>query len=74
MSDPKSNARAALLAGSLAIQPAAEEILELRVPVRRRIMPRITPPLDLAVIPFRYRVGPNRIEPMRPRCEGHRRR
>ena len=44
MSDPKSNARAALLAGSLAIQPAAEEILELRVPVRRRIMPRRPPP------------------------------
>jgi hypothetical protein len=74
MSDPKSNARAAVLAGSLAIQPASEEILELRVPVRRRVMPRVTPPLDLTVIPFRYRVGPDRIEAVRPRCEGHRRR
>ncbi|HWS72329.1 MAG TPA: hypothetical protein VN605_09450 [Thermoanaerobaculia bacterium] len=75
MSDPKANARAAVLASSIAIHPAAaEEILELRVPVRRRIMPRITPPLDLAVIPFRYRVGPDRIEPLRPRCDRHRRR
>jgi hypothetical protein len=74
MSDPKSNARAALLAGSIAIQPAADDLLELRVPALRRVMPRITPPLDLAVIPFRYRVSGKRVEAVRPRCHGHRRR
>jgi hypothetical protein len=74
MSDPKSNARAAVLAGSIAIHPPADDLLELRVPVIRRIMPRVTPPLDLAVIPFRYRVTAAGIEAVRPRCHGHHRR
>jgi len=78
-SDPRSNVRAAVLAGSIAIQPAADDVFELRVPVRRRIMPRLTPPLDLSVIPFRYRVttdrrGGDHIEAVGPRCHGHRRR
>ena len=74
MSDPKSNARAAVLAGSLTLEPAADDLLELHVPARRRVMPRVTPPLDLTVIPFRYRVSAGRIEAVRPRCHGHRRR
>jgi len=73
MPDPRSNTRAAVLAGSIAIQPAADDVLELRVPVIRRIMPRVTPPLDLTVIPFRYRVTADRIEAVRPSCHGHRR-
>ena len=31
----------------------------LRVPAIRRIVPHIDPPLDLTVIPFRYRVAAN---------------
>jgi hypothetical protein len=72
--DPKSNVRAAVLAGSLSIEPAADDFLEFSVPARRRVMPRVTPPLDLTVIPFRYRVSSERIEAVRPRCHGHRRR
>ncbi|MCU1348428.1 MAG: hypothetical protein JWO56_1458 [Acidobacteria bacterium] len=77
--DPRSPTRAAVLAGSIAIQPAEDAIVELRVPAVRRIMPRITPPLDLSVIPFRYRVfahrmtGERSIEAVRPHCHGHRR-
>ena len=73
MPDPKSNARAAVLAGSIAVQPAADDLLELRVPVLRRVLPRVTPPLDLTVIPFRYRVTAHGIEVVSPRCHGHRR-
>jgi hypothetical protein len=73
MPDPGSNTRAAVLAGSIAIQPAADGVLEVRVPVIRRIMPRVTPPLNLTVIPFRYRVTAGHIEAVRPHCHGHRR-
>ena len=68
MSDRLSPTRAALLAGNMAIDPAPPSILELRVPVIRRVMPQITPPLDLAVIPFRYRVTGETVEAVRAKC------
>jgi hypothetical protein len=59
---------AAVLAANMSVQPAAPSVLELRVPVIRRVMPRIAPPLDLAVIPFRYRVTANTVESVKPKC------
>jgi len=72
LSDPFSPARAAVLAANMTVEPAPPSILELRVPVIRRVMPHITPPLDLAVIPFRYRVSGETVESVRPKCH-HRR-
>ena len=51
-----SNLRAAILTGALTFEPAPLEIFEVRVPAIRRVVERIEPPLDLHVIPFRYRV------------------
>lgn len=68
-SDPGSATRAAVLAGAIAIETPADLVAELRVPAVRRIMPRINPPLDLTVIPFRYQVDAAGIPaPVRPRC------
>ncbi|MCU1230450.1 MAG: hypothetical protein JWO97_3334 [Acidobacteria bacterium] len=61
---------AAVLAANMTLEPAPPSIVELRVPVIRRVMPHITPPLDLAVIPFRYRVDAETVEAVRPKC-GH---
>jgi hypothetical protein len=63
---------AAVLAANMTLEPSQPERAELRVPVIRRVMPRITPPLELAVIPFRYRVEADTIKAVRPKCR-HRR-
>jgi len=54
-----SNFRAAILTGALTFEPAPLEIFEVRVPAIRRVIDRIEPPLNLRVIPFRYRVRCN---------------
>jgi hypothetical protein len=56
----------------MTLEPAPPSIVELRVPVIRRVMPHITPPLDLAVIPFRYRVNRETVEAVATKCH-HRR-
>jgi len=72
--DSNAPIRAAVLATTLSFEPQPADPFELRVPVIRRVMPRITPPLDLTVIPFRYRVTADGIEPVRPKCRHTRRR
>ena len=74
MSDPNAPLRAAMLSAVLSIEPRTVDPFELRVPVVRRVMPRITPPLDLTVIPFRYRVAEDGVEVVRPKCDHRRRR
>src|SRR2546430_4956703 len=49
--------RAAILTGAMTFEPAPLDIFEIRVPAIRRVVDRIEPPLDLRVIPFRYRVS-----------------
>lgn len=73
MSDHNAPLRAAMLSAVLRVEPRPVDPFEVRVPVVRRIVPRITPPLDLAVIPFRYRVTDDGVETVRPKC-GHARR
>lgn len=75
MPDPKAHARAAILAGAMTFEPAPLDLIALRVvPAIRRVVERITPPLDLRVIPFRYRVTRDgEVEAVRPKC-GHARR
>jgi hypothetical protein len=72
--DPNAPIRAAVLATTLTFEPRPADPFELRVPAIRRVMPRITPPLDLTVIPFRYRVTADGIEAIRPKCHHARRR
>lgn len=74
MSDPNAPIRAAMLSAALSFEPRPADPFEVRVPVVRRVMPRITPPLDLAVIPFRYRVAEGVVETVRPKCAHVRRR
>jgi len=74
MSDPNAPIRAAMLSAVLTIEPRPADPFELRVPVVRRVMPRITPPLDLTVIPFRYRVTDDGVVAVRPKCDHRRRR
>ena len=74
MSDPNAPLRAAVLATTLTFEPRPLDEIPLRVPAIRRVMPRIPPPLDLTVIPFRYRVTDDRIEVVRPKCHHGRRR
>ena len=69
MPDPKAQARAAILAGAMTFEPAPLEIFEIRVPAIRRVVDRVEPPLDLNVIPFRYRLTAlGRLEPVRAKC------
>jgi hypothetical protein len=69
MPSPKAQARAAILAGAMTFEPAPLDVFEIRVPAIRRVVDRLEPPLDLTVIPFRYRVtADGSIEPVRPRC------
>jgi hypothetical protein len=76
MPDPKAQARAAILAGAMTFEPAPLDLLELRVvPAIRRVIDAITPPLDLSIIPFRYRVtASGEVEPVRSKCHHARRR
>jgi hypothetical protein len=57
MRDPRAQARAAIVAGAMSFDPAPLDPFEIRVPAIRRVVERIEPPLDLTVIPFRYRVA-----------------
>jgi hypothetical protein len=69
MPDPKAQARAAILAGAMTFEPAPLDLFEIQVPAIRRVVVRIQPPLDLNIIPFRYRVTAlGQLEPVRPRC------
>jgi hypothetical protein len=69
MPDPKAHARAAILAGAMTFEPAPLDLFEIRVPAIRRVVDRIEPPLDLNVIPFRYRItSDGAIVAVRPRC------
>jgi hypothetical protein len=74
MADPRTPIRAAVIVGVMSADPQPLEFFELRVPAIRRVMPYITPPLDLHVIPFRYRITSNGAEPVRPKCAHARRR
>jgi hypothetical protein len=56
-SDPNASLRAAVLSATLTFGPRPADPLELRVPDIRRVMPRVTPPLDLDSAYFRYRIG-----------------
>jgi len=72
--DPNAPIRAAVLAATLTFEPRPADPIELRVPAIRRVMPRITPPLELAVIPFRYRETADGFEAVQPKCRHARRR
>ncbi len=75
MPDPKAHARAALFVGAMTFEPAPLDLIEIRVPARRRVVEGIEPPLDLNVIPFRYRVtADGTVVPLRPRCRHSRTR
>jgi len=67
--------RAAILTGAMTFEPAPLEIFEIRVPAIRRVVDRMEPPLDLRVIPFRYRVSVDgRIAAVPSSCHCRRRR
>jgi hypothetical protein len=67
--NPKAQVRAAILSGAMTFEPAPLEIFEVRVPAIRRVVDRIEPPLNLRVIPFRYRVRSNStITAIKRRC------
>ena len=69
MPDPKAQVRAAILTGAMTFEPAPLDLFEIRVPAIRRVVDRIEPPLDLRVIPFRYRVcADGTMKPLRARC------
>ena len=68
-------ARAAILAGAMTFEPAPLDLFEICVPAIRRVVDRVEPPLDLTVIPFRYRVSASgTVEAVRPKCAHHHRR
>ena len=56
--DPKSHARAAVLAGTLAVTPPDLELVRrVEVAPIKRVVPRARPPLDLDAPIYRYRVA-----------------
>lgn len=55
-SNPNAPVRAAVLSATLTFEPRPADPFELRVPVIRRVMPRVTPPLDFDATYFRYRI------------------
>ncbi|HWW61233.1 MAG TPA: hypothetical protein VN181_07695, partial [Thermoanaerobaculia bacterium] len=57
-----------LLASTLELTSPAPSLVELRVAAIRRVLPAITPPLELRVVPFRYRVCADSVEPVTPKC------
>jgi len=74
MPDPRTYARAAVLAGAMSIEPRSHDVLELRVPAVRRIVDNIEPPLDLTVLRFCYGAGGGEPLPTRHgRACAHRR-
>jgi hypothetical protein len=54
MSDPNAPIHAAMLSAALNIEPRPADPFEGRAPVVRRVMPRITPPLELDAAIYRY--------------------
>jgi hypothetical protein len=54
MSERNAPLRAAMLSAVLTVEPRAADPFEVRVPVVRRVMLRITPPLDLDAPIYRY--------------------
>jgi hypothetical protein len=56
-SDHAASLRATVLSATLTFEPRPADPLELRVPVIRRVMPRVMPPLDLDAPYFRYRIA-----------------
>lgn len=72
--DPKSAVRAAILSGAMSFEPTPLDPFTLRVTPIRRVVDGIEPPLDLRVIPFRYRINVDgAATPVKNRCK-HRRR
>jgi hypothetical protein len=55
-SDPNATLRAAVLSATLNFQSRPSDLFDLRLSPVRRVMPRITPPLDLEPAYFRYRI------------------
>jgi hypothetical protein len=73
--DPRAHVRAAILTGAMTFEPAPLDLFEIRVPAIRRVVDRIEPPLDLRVIPFRYRISAKGlIRPLKSKCCHLRRR
>jgi hypothetical protein len=67
--------RAVILTGAMSFEPAPLDPFEIHVAPIRRVVEGIEPPLDLNVIPFRYRVRADGvIEAVRTRCRHARRR
>jgi hypothetical protein len=71
-SDPIDPVRAAVLSATLMFEPRPADPFELRVPVIRRVMPRITPPLDLDAAYFRYRIDHDGLVHVLPAIAGAR--
>jgi hypothetical protein len=71
-SDPAAPLRAAVLSATLNFEPSPADPFELRVPVIRRVMPRITPPLDLDAAYFRYRIDRDGLVHVLPAIAGAR--
>ena len=71
-SDPINPIRAAVLSATLTFEPRPADPFELRVPVIRRVMPRITPPLDLDAAYFRYRIDRDGVVQPLPAMTGAR--
>lgn len=75
MADPKAQMRAVILSGAMTFEPAPLDLVEIRVTPVRRVVDHIEPPLDLRVIPFRYRVAASgEITPIKPACRASERR
>jgi hypothetical protein len=71
-SDPINPIRVAVLSATLNFEPHPADPFELGVPVIRRVMPRITPPLDLDTAYFRYRVDGDGLVLILPAMSGAR--
>lgn len=56
-SDSGDPIRAAFLSAALNFEPGPVDPLQLRVVPVRRVMPRVTPPLDLDAAYVRYRIA-----------------
>jgi hypothetical protein len=71
-SDPINPIRAAVLSATLNFEPGPADPFELRVPVIRRVMPRIAPPLDLDAAYFRYHIDRDGLVQVLPAIAGAR--
>jgi len=71
-SDPTAPIRAAVLSATLNFEHTPADPIELRVPVIRRVMPRVTPPLDLDAAYFRYRIDRDGLVHVLPAMAGAR--